>query len=67
MRITTAWQRTSPEVTVKGCKKCCVSNAVDQIDDNMLWNESEEAGNIRSERVIDKGIDCVDGDSDIDG
>ena len=33
----------------------------------MLWNESEEAGNIRSERVIDKGIDCVDGDSDTDG
>jgi len=42
MWITTAWQHISPEVTVNGFKKCCTSNAMDGMDDNMLWNDSEE-------------------------
>jgi hypothetical protein len=29
------------EVTVKGFKKCCVSNAVGGSDDDMLWNGSK--------------------------
>ena len=28
--------------------KCCISNAVDGNDDDMLWNGSEEDGNVRS-------------------
>ena len=27
-----AWQHISPEVTVKGFKKCCISSAVDETD-----------------------------------
>jgi len=27
------WQRSSPEVTVKGFKKCCICSAVDGTDD----------------------------------
>jgi hypothetical protein len=46
--IITAWQRISSEVTVKGFKKCCISNAIDETDDDMLWNGSEEDGNVRS-------------------
>jgi len=42
-----ALQHISPEVTVKGFKKCCVSNAVYGTDD-ILWNGSEEVGNISS-------------------
>jgi hypothetical protein len=45
-----AWQCISPEMTVKGCKKCCMSSAVDETDDDVLWNGSEEVGNVRSER-----------------
>ena len=30
---------------MKGFKKCCVSSAVDETDDDMLWNGSEEDGN----------------------
>ena len=30
-----AWQRISPEVTVQGFKKCCVSSATDGTDDSM--------------------------------
>jgi len=48
MSIITAWQRNSPEVSVKCFKMCCISNAMDETDDNMVWNGSEEDGNVRS-------------------
>jgi len=43
-----AWQRISPEVTVKGFKKCCISKAMDETYDDMLWNGSEDDGKVRS-------------------
>ena len=36
----------STEVTVKGFKKCCIFSAVDETDDDILWNGSEEDGNV---------------------
>jgi len=42
---------------------CCISNAVDENDD-MLWNGSEEDGNIRSVCEGGEGIDCEVGDGD---
>ena len=65
MWIITAQQCISPEVTVKGFKKCCISNAMDETDD-MLWNGSEYDGKVRSECEEDGGTDCGDGDSDTD-
>jgi hypothetical protein len=47
MRIIKAWQRISPKVSVKGFKKCCISNAVDETDNDVLWKDSEEDGNVR--------------------
>ena len=32
MWIITAWQCISPEVTVKGFNKCCISSAVNETD-----------------------------------
>jgi len=32
--------------------------------DDMLWNGSEEDGNVRRESEEDKDTDCEDGDSD---
>jgi hypothetical protein len=52
-----AWQHSSPELTVKGFKKGCVSNAVDGTDDDMVWNDREEDGNVRSECEEDEGTD----------
>jgi hypothetical protein len=66
MWIIMAWHHISPELTVKGFKKCCISNAVDGTDDDMLWNDSEEDGNVGSECEEDEGTDCEDGDSDTD-
>jgi len=39
----------SPYVIVKGFKKCCISSALDETDDDgTLWNVSEEDGHVRS-------------------
>ena len=44
---------------MKGWKKWCIVNAVVGTEDDMLWNDSEEDGDVRSE--------CEeDGDSDTD-
>jgi len=42
---------------VKGSKKCCVSNAVVG-DYDMLWNDSEEGGDVRSECEEHEGSDA---------
>jgi hypothetical protein len=48
-------------VILKGFKRCCVFSAVDETNDDMLWNGSEEVGDVRSENV--KEAVCVDEDS----
>jgi len=35
---------------VKGFKMCCISNAVDGTDDDVLWNGSGWVGDVRGER-----------------
>jgi len=49
MCIKTAWQHVSPEVTVKGLKKCCISNGMEETDDDVLWNGNVQYGDVRSE------------------
>jgi hypothetical protein len=44
MRIITAWQSISPDMTVKGFKMRSISTAADGTDGNMLWNGSEGDG-----------------------
>jgi len=56
----------TPEVTVKGVKKCCISSVMDRTDDDILWNGTEGDWNVRSECEEDEGTDCEDGDSDTD-
>jgi hypothetical protein len=51
-------------VTVKGVKKCFISNGMDGTDDDMLWDGSEDDGNVKSECEGDGGTDCEDGESD---
>ena len=43
-----AWQCISPEMIVKGFKKCGISNATDESYDVLLWNNSKKGGNVRS-------------------
>jgi len=44
--IIIAWKRISPEVTVKDFIKCCTSIGVDGTDDDTLWNDSEDDGDV---------------------
>jgi hypothetical protein len=64
--ILTARQRISPEVIVKGFKKCCISNAMDGSEDDVLWSDSEEDGNFSSDGEKEEVTECEDGDSDTD-
>jgi len=43
---------------VKGFLKCCISSVLDETDDDKLWNDGKEDGNVRSE--------CEGGESDTD-
>jgi hypothetical protein len=54
--IVTAWQSFSPEVIMKGFKKCCISSAVGETDDGMLWKDIEDDGNFRSECEVDEDL-----------
>jgi len=50
-----AWQHISPEVTMKGFKKCYTASVMDETDD-MLWNGSDKDGNVRSECEEDEDM-----------
>ena len=50
----------------EGCKKCCISIAVDGNDYGMLWNQGKDDGNVTSQSEEDEGTYCEDGDSDTD-
>jgi len=39
-------------VVVMGFKKCCIPNGMDGTDDDMLWNSSEEGGNVKKMKVV---------------
>jgi hypothetical protein len=62
MWITRAWWHISPKVNVKGFKNCCMSNATDRTDD-MLWNSSEEDGDVMGDCKEDESTDCKNGES----
>jgi hypothetical protein len=51
MWITEALQIISPQVSVKGFKKCCISKGMDETDD-MLWNGSEGDGSLRKIKAL---------------
>jgi hypothetical protein len=48
-------------VTWKDFKKYFISNEVQETDDDILWNNSEEEGDV-SECEEDEGTDCEDGE-----
>ena len=45
---------------------CEESKAINGTDDDMLWNDSEEDGDVMSKSEKDEGTDGEDGDNDTD-
>jgi hypothetical protein len=66
MWIIMAWQHISLQLTVKVFKKYCISNKVDGTNDDILWNDTEEGGDVKNESEEDKDTNCEDGDGDTD-
>jgi len=50
---------------VKVFKRCCTFSAVEETDDDMLWNDMEKVGKV-SECEEGEVTDCEDRDSDTD-
>jgi hypothetical protein len=48
VRFITEWQNVSPEVIVKGFKKCCISSGMDGTNSDMLCHGSVEDGDLKS-------------------
>ena len=51
MWLITAWQHISPEVTLKDFKKYFLYNAVQETDDAVLWNNSEEERDVNVRKM----------------
>jgi hypothetical protein len=51
---------------VKGLEKCCIYSEMGETDDDMLRDDSEEDGKVRSECDDDEGTAYEDADSDTD-
>jgi hypothetical protein len=50
--IKMVWQCISPEVTVRDFRKCCVSSERDGTDDDILWNDGDEVGDVRKMKTL---------------
>ena len=41
--VSNAWKQVSEGIVQKSFKKSCISNNLDGLEDNILWEENEEA------------------------
>ena len=40
--VLSAWTSIPAEMVAKSCKKCCISNALDGMEDDILWDDDDE-------------------------
>jgi len=59
--ILTTWNRISSESIIKGFKKCCLSNAIDGSEDDIIWEECQET------RSTSSSEDDTSGDEEDEG
>jgi hypothetical protein len=60
MWIVITLQHISPEENEESFKKYCISNAMGETDDDMLWNGSKEDGGVRREvRALTVKVETV--------
>ena len=56
------WTSIPAELVTKSFKKCCISNALDGMEDDLLWDDDEDDSNIDDPRS-----DYLPSDSDDTG
>jgi hypothetical protein len=63
MWIITAWQHFSPEVFIKGAKKCCISSVIDGTNDDSCRTAVKRMGMpgvcVKKMKAINVKIDTV--------
>ncbi|KAK6166628.1 hypothetical protein SNE40_023276 [Patella caerulea] len=66
--IVEAWKSIDPEMIIKSFKKCCISNAMDGTEDDLLWEGmvQKEPANKRRKLVEETDNDEDDTQEDID-
>lgn len=62
--VITAWDGVSSESIVKGFTKCCVSNAMDGSQDDVLWDDSDDDADYDPLDVDDDDSSNKESDSD---
>ncbi len=47
--ILTGWQKISEDIILKSFKTCCISNALDDSEDDVLWPEPSDTDSVQDE------------------
>jgi len=61
--VSAAWKAIPESIIVRSFKKCCISNALDGSEDQILWEDDGEDKDY-SDRVTDDSVMSDDGESD---
>jgi len=61
--VSAAWEATPESINVRSFKKCCISNALDGSEDDILWEDNGE-DKVDSDWVTDDSVMSDDGESD---
>ncbi len=60
------WHDLKPAIIVRSFKKCCISNALDGSEDDVLWEDSKDGNDGDTDDDVDDDDDDVDDDDDDD-
>ena len=40
--MSAVWKAIPERIVIRSCKKCCISNALDESEDDILWEDNGE-------------------------
>ena len=64
--IKDAWEELDPEIIIRAFKKCCISNALDGSEDDVLWEDGRACAAEESDDDADQNDIVYEDDSDDD-
>jgi hypothetical protein len=64
--VSTAWKAVPESIIVRSFKKCCISNALDGSEDDIVWEDDVEDKDDSDwvESADNDSVTCDDGESD---
>ena len=64
--IKDVWEELDPEIIIRAFKKCCISNALDGSEDDVLWEDGRACAAEESDDDADQNDIVYEDDSDDD-